>query len=290
MTTLDYLDFEVSIANGADGVYPVAVLHSPAGEAQSLLRWPWSLPEFDRLLGELQVLLFGVGHGTDQGAARQIGDQLFHALFGGDVGYCFEASKATARTEGKGLRLKLRIEPPSLHSAPWELLYDARAAEFLCLSRWTPLVRYLAVPQPVKALPARPPLRILGMAASPPELPAINLQGEQERLAEALAPLRRQGLVEIEWLPGQSWRTLHHALQQGDWHIFHYVGHATYDPDTREGILLVVDDHGALHPLRSSELARLLHDQPALRLALLNACEGARGDEQQAFSSLATAP
>jgi hypothetical protein len=289
MTTLDYLDFELSIANGADDVYAVAVLHSPAGEAQTRLRWPWSRPEFERLQGEVQAILVGAGSATADALARQVGDQLFQALFAGDVGYCFEASKATARSQSKGLRLKLRIEPPLLQGAPWELLYDGRAAEFLALSRWTPLVRYLAVPQPIQALPARPPLRILGMAASPPDLPPIDLQAEQERLADALAPLRRQGLVAIEWLPGQSWRALHSALQGGDWHIFHYVGHAAYDPGAGEGILLLTDDGGTLHPLRSSELARLLHDQPLLRLAVLNACDGARGDEQQAFSSLAAA-
>lgn len=294
MSQTDYLDLELSIGAGSatpDGAarYPIAVLRSPAGEAQGAMDWPWSPGQLALLLDELHSAVLGAPARPTEALMRRAGEQLFSALFGGDIGYCYDASRATARPQGAGLRLKLRIEAPDLLAAPWELLYDPRAAEFLCLARQTPVVRYLAIPQPVQPLAVEPPLRILGMAASPDGAPPIDAAQEQARLGEALSPLQRQGLLELRWLGGQRWRDLQTAMQQGPWHIFHFAGHAFYDSQHGEGQLLLAGDQGEMQLLRAVELARLLDEQPALRLAVLNACEGARGDEQRAYSSLATA-
>jgi hypothetical protein len=151
------------------------------------------------------------------------------------------------------------------------------------------LVRYLTLPQPILPLAVEPPLRILVMAASPSGVAALNLTQEQVRLAAALAPLVVQGRAEVVWLAGQSWRDLQEAMQRGPWHIFHYIGHGAYDEALGEGVLVVAGDEGEPRLLSGSELARLFDGQSALRLAVLNACEGARGAEQRVFSSLGAA-
>jgi hypothetical protein len=56
-----------------------------------------------------------------------------------------------------------------LVALPWEFLYDPRRG-YVCLSTSTPLVRYIALPQPVRPLTVTPPLRVLGMEASPENL------------------------------------------------------------------------------------------------------------------------
>jgi hypothetical protein len=148
-------------------------------------------------------------------------------------------------------------------------------------------VRYLAVPQPLQALTVAPPLRILGMVASPQGVVELDLAGEKARLATALASWQQQGLVELHWLAGQTWRDLQQALQNGPWHVFHYIGHAQAATMASEGGLLLPGEAEEIRLLSASELARLLGDQATLRLVVLNACQSARGNEQQPFSSLA---
>ena len=287
MIQLDYLDLELAIRGSAQTGYLVTVLHSPQGEAQTAITWPWPAAEFEQTLTSIQHGLLQTEQSLRDQTGRVLGETLFRAVFSGEVGLCFEASKSTARSQGKGLRLKLRIEAVEWMAAPWELLYDPRMAEFVALSRQTPLVRYLAVPQPIQPLAIRPPLRILGVAASPAGLPALDVVQEQRQLAAALAPLVSRGQAELVWLPGQQGRDLQAALQGGPWHIVHFIGHALYDQGQQEGVLLLSGEDGAPQPLTASQFARLIADLPELRLVVLNACEGARGEEQRAFSSLA---
>lgn len=276
MTPIAYLDFELAITPQADHHYTATILHSEAGNAEELITLP------DVALDQVAEL-----YDLPVDKAREIGAALFSALFAGEVRSRYAVSQQLAQQEGKGLRLKLRLTAPELLALPWELLYDPRPAEFVCLTRQTPLVRYLAVPQPLTALAIARPLRILGMVASPQGMAKLDLAGEQARLATALAPLQQHGLVELHWLAGQTWRDLQQALQSGPWHVFHYIGHAQAATIASEGELVLADEAGEIRPLSASELARLLADQPSLRLVVLNACQSASGNEQQPFSSLA---
>ena len=52
------------------------------------------------------------------------------------------------------------------------------------MSRNTPLVRYLECPQPIQPLAVAPPLRILGMIASPYDLEALEVEREQRRVED----------------------------------------------------------------------------------------------------------
>ena len=115
----------------------------------------------------------------------------------------------------QGLRLKLRIASPSLAALPWEFLYDARRDQYICLSVNTPVVRYLELPQPPQPLAVAPPLRILGMIASPSDLASLDIEHEKARVEQALSDLRSKGLVDLEWLPGQTWHDVQRAMRRG---------------------------------------------------------------------------
>jgi hypothetical protein len=99
--------------------------------------------------------------------------------------------------------------------------------------------------------------------------------------------LRERGLLELTWLEGQTWRYLQRAMRRGPWHIFHFVGHGGFDPATEEGAIALSNDAGHMDLLRAYSLAELLDDHYPLRLVFLNSCEGARGSENDAFSSTA---
>ena len=288
----DYLDFELEIRGGGPREYPVAV-RSPAGEAQAQMRFPFDAWELKDRLQALEIALLRSG-GTrrrmpspDEHTVQDFGRGLFEALLVGDVRTRYEMSLSEARRQGKGLRLKLRIQPSELAVLPWEFLYDAERDRYPSLSSNTPLVRYLDLPQPVEPLPVSPPLRVLGMVTSPLGLDPLDVEHEKRLVEEAIKGLREGGSLELTWLEGQTWRHLQRAMRRGPWHIFHFVGHGGFDPATEEGAIALSNDSGHMHLLRATGLAELLDDHYPLRLVFLNSCEGARGSESDAFSSTA---
>jgi len=291
---LEYLDFELEISHGSGQEYPVALLHSPAGEARETMHFPFSNQELEEQLHALEKALLSSGKKPwrkptrEQRGVQSFGQALFDALLVGEVRSCYNISQGKAREQGKGLRLKLRIQAPELAALPWEFMYDPRqGGHHLCLSRYTLLVRYLEVPQPVSPLNVTTPLRILGMAVSPSDLDQLDLAREQQRMEKAVQELEAKGLVKLTWLAGQTWRDLHQAMQEGPWHVFHFIGHGWFDRKDEEGFVVLADESANAHHLSATELGLLLADHRSLQLVLLNACEGARGDEHDVFSSTA---
>jgi hypothetical protein len=216
---MEYLDFELEIGAGRGRSYPVAVLRSPGGEADATMHFPFTRPELATHLATLETALLRSAQARParrkfvplhEQPVQAFGRALFDALLVGEVRSRYDVARAEAARQQKGLRLKLRIDPPELATLPWEYLYDARQGEYLCLSHNTPLVRYLEVGQPVQALAVAPPLRVLGLVVSPadPELDQLDVAHEQQRVAAALEPLMRRGLVELTWLPGRTHRDL----------------------------------------------------------------------------------
>jgi Tol biopolymer transport system component len=291
---LDYLDFEIEIGPSPGGqTYPVAVLRSPAGEARDTMRFPFDRLALNNQLLSLQNALLRSGvtrrriAAPDEQAVQDFGRALFDALIAGEIRSRFDTSLRLSEQGGRGLRLKLRINAPELALLPWELLYDSRRDEYVTLSRSTPIVRYLELPQSVSPLRVAPPLRILGMIASPTDLQPLDVPLERQRVEAAVADLRARGLVELTWLEGQTWRDLQRAMRGGPWHVFHFVGHGDFDRNRDEGTIALADEHGRTFKLSATSLGRLLDDHFSLRLAVLNACEGAHGSEKDLMSSTA---
>jgi CHAT domain len=299
---VDYLDFEVEIDEARDGAYRVSVLFSPAGQTRAIARFPASLYALRERLGDSQRALLEARGGRDvvpvaepkvaaaKQAAREVGQALSVVLFTGEVGdlYVQSLDRAKSRPD-RGLRLKLRAATPELAALPWELVSGPRGAGFLCLSNATPLVRYLPLPQPPAPLAVQLPLRILGMVASPTDLPQLNVDQEMQRIEEAIADARSRRLIELVWIEEPTVQALHQRLQPGagPWHIFHFIGHGGFSPGGNEGYLALCERDGRASELTAETLGDLVHDHPSLRLAVLNACEGARGSASDLFSSTA---
>jgi hypothetical protein len=290
---MEYLDFELEIGSGQGREYPLVVVRSPAGEARGTMRFPYDELALQNRLKDLQIALLRSGGALrkvlspEEQAVQDFGRDLFDALLSGEIRSRYDVSLQEAKRQGKGLRLKLRIQPPQLAALPWEFLYDSRQAEYLCLSGHTPIVRYLELPQPIQPLTVTPPLRILGMVASPRDLKPLDVTREKQRVEQALKDLQAKGMVDLTWLDGQTWRDLQRALRTGTWHVFHFIGHGGFDPARDEGLVALADEQGRSHYFHATELARLLANHLPLRLVLLNSCEGARGSQQDIFSSTA---
>jgi hypothetical protein len=291
---VQYLDFELAIGPGRGLSYPVALLRSPAGEGRGTLSFPFDEAALRDRLKDLQIALLRSGgpqrrriSSPEEAAVQDFGQRLFEALFSGDLRSRYDSSLKAASLRGAGLRVKLHVQAPELAALPWEYLYDGRQGEYLCLSRSTPLVRTLDTLLPVQRFRVQPPLRILGMIASPGNLDPLDIGREQRRMQAALQPLEARGLVRLKWLEGQTWRDLQRAMLGGPWHIFHFSGHGGFDARIDEGMLALANEQGQAHLLRATEVGRLLADHASLRLVVLNACEGARGGKRDIFSSTA---
>jgi hypothetical protein len=149
-------------------------------------------------------------------------------------------------------------------------------------------VRSPEIPQPIQPLKVRLPLQILGIIASPDDLPVLDIAWEKQRMNEALGRLVSDGLLQITWLENPTWRVLKEAMWEESWHIIHFIGHGGFNVREREGYICLVDENGGADHFTATHLGQVLGENPDLRLALLNSCEGARGDQQDIFSSTAT--
>ncbi|MDQ3249159.1 MAG: CHAT domain-containing protein [Chloroflexota bacterium] len=275
-----YLDFDLQITPATDG-YLARVLNSPAGQAAATFRPPFTAGELN---AQIQPLLQTVA----QDELKRLGSQFFAALFHDELQTCFRRSVDAARRQNAGLRLKLRLtDTPELANLPWEYLYDPTANRFLTLAAATPLVHYLELPEPPRPLAVTPPLRILAVIASPTDLPALDVEREWTQLQTALSDLVRNGQVLIDRLQPPTLPALQSALRRQAYHIFHFVGHATFDPTRQEGVLALVDTNGLASLLGARQLGQLIHNEPSLALAVLNACEGARPGIVDPFAGLA---
>jgi len=168
---LTYDDFEVEISLGRGREYPIAVLHSEAGEAHETMQFPYDeLVLENRLLALKNALLESGGMrrtslSPEEKIVQNFGSDLFNALITGEVRNRYDVSMEKAKLKGRGLRVKLRIQPPNLAVLPWEFLYEPRQEEYMGLMRNISIVRYPEHPQPIQPLTVTLPLRILGMAS-----------------------------------------------------------------------------------------------------------------------------
>jgi CHAT domain-containing protein len=286
-------DIELEIGAGSGvGNYAVRVIRAAAGgEPAGALELDVEELLSRRDVLEATVLASAVprrGVPLNEQPVREVGVQLFRALFSGRVYGTYRASLGAAQQYGRRLRLVLRLTAPELAALPWEMLFDPETETYLC--RQEPLVRHVDAPYTAEPLQVLPPLRVLGLIASPRGLPALDVEAEKDHLAEALAGSAAEGLVEVVWVPEATWDGVHARLLAGHWHVLHFVGHGDYDARADEGVLALVGRDGRADLVEASRLADLLDEaQPTPRLVVLNSCSSGQAGAHDLFSGTAAA-
>jgi len=294
--TLAYLDFQIEVTATEAPRYQIAV-RSQAGDAHTEIDFPFTDAQLQVELQRLEHAILYARLGTrsrltsQEEAVRDFGLRFFDFLLPpGDARSLYYECRRVAEFEGKGVRVKLLMHAPQLAAMPWEFLFDPRRRDYLALDPYTPIVRYPELAQRTTPLPVTPPLRILGVIANPTDLPRLDVERERQQVEAAIRPLVDGGRVQLTWLPGQSWRDLQQWMRPGygPWHIFHFIGHGEFDQRRDEGRIFLADEQGKAQAISATQLNRLLAFQRGtLRLALLNACEGARGGKFDVLSSTA---
>ncbi len=296
------------------GTHHLRVVHSPDGEPEGTLVWPFDRQALATRLEAFDIARRAPARGVAPGLSRLpgrahsqsptgttraeametvegFGRELFDLLMPEAIGRCYNRSAAIAKERGKGLRLRLRIEAPNLAALPWEFIFDrsTRPGAYLGLSPLTPITRYLQVERPPGRMHVEPPLRILGMVALPNDLQRLAASRERGQMETAIKHLTDTNHVKLDWVEGGTRRDLQRKLRpnEGPWHVFHFIGHGAFDEESGEGLLVMTDDEGNSDPVSATTVAGLLGGHPTLRMAVFNSCEGSLGDPDDAFSSTA---
>ncbi|HKR00294.1 MAG TPA: CHAT domain-containing protein [Pyrinomonadaceae bacterium] len=292
MESVTYLDFDLEIERGQDG-YRVEVINSPSGQASCEFKLPFSSTEVENLLlklGHTRGRKMRRVESPEVVAVKQFGERLFNTIFSGDVQSCLRSSIEEAERQGIGLRLRLHLtEVPELAVLPWEYLYNSRLNRFISISNRTPLVRYMDLPERIRPLTVAAPLRVLAMISSPAqsEYEELDVEREWKILKEALGELEQQGMVQLERLDDASLIGLQRQLRRKQYHVLHFIGHGGFDHQSQCGVLVMEGEGGRDRLVSGQELGALLHDEETMRLAVLNACEGARGSETDSYAGVA---
>ncbi|MEZ4768201.1 MAG: CHAT domain-containing protein [Caldilineales bacterium] len=291
-----YRDFIVRIEDVGESRYRVRARTFDDREASATFEAPF---------GEKDLKIFLLTVGQPRRTVRRgrvpqpmretvdFGQALFRAVMADDVGQLFASARHDAFMGNYGLRLQLRLSgAPRLGNLPWEFLFDGR--DFLALQPDTPVVRYLDLERPPRPMAVAPPLNMLVTVSAPSDLQQIDADEERDKLHDALHEMDPDKRPRIEFTPDAQLSTLQRTLRRArangrPFHIWHYIGHGGYDPDQRSSFLVMTTRSGAPEPVDGFQLGTLFGGYPEMRLAVLNACEGARTDNEDPFAGVAAA-
>ncbi len=299
-------NFDLYIGRGRNGVYPISVHYSPAGETPDSVQVP--IAHNDELMRRwLRCLQDGFIERDDLLAlGRRLAGYL---LPPGLVRDLYQRSRGMTDAQNLNLRLRLRISPPELAALPWEYTYDEDSADFFVLNPSTVLVRYHGQPIPPYSIVSHAPVPILVLISNPPDTSLLGTVKETRNLIKALGRLLDEDQVRVDvlfsglleerraiealaanqagtrLLPGPaSVDALRDALRQG-YRVIHYIGHGEFD-ERIGGVLLLVNDEGDETRVGAQTLARELRGSSAA-VVVLNACKSATESTARSFMGLA---
>ena len=251
----------------------------------------------------ISMLEDSFGRSLMAGTVRLVGGELFKAVFSGGALRQLDRAWTTARRSGRLLRVRLHDFPLALARLPWELIWDKRKRDdkrnerglFLAASPGVSLLRSFSQDYNPELSPTYSPLRLIFIAASPPDLTS----SQEIASALMLAGFRRilhswlgQGLVTLDYLDRACMSNIRDKLTQG-YDILLFVGHASLDEESGEGYLVLEADED-VQGRRDWDRTRVSATNFAQvvvaggpKLVILNACETAKGDDVHAGISIA---
>ncbi len=273
-----YDDFELLVMQKGTEGYPTRVISASAGEAQGILSFDSASDDIQRAMTRIK------DEETDEELFVDFGRTLFQRLFSDEIEDIYRASLGYARAQGKGLRIRLRLEPPELGAIPWEYLYDELNDLFLAISPETPITRYIQVPEPPRSITIHPTLKVLAVISNPVNLaerglPELDAEKEKQVLSQALEEWEKEGLVQLEFLDHAVASEIRERLRRYQPHIFHFIGHGAFEDD--RAYLVIEDDDHRLRLITGRTFREFFLGNDFTKLVILNACQSATTSSTQ---------
>ncbi len=268
-----HLNFDLAIEETEDG-YFTRVVDSPVGKGTARFVSPLSPQDLDQAWAALEASAGGRPDLEYPGLMRSVGRRLFKALFAGELAHLLHASMRMAYQAQAGLRLHLDLsQAPAFEPLPWEYLYDPERNEFLSLSIHAPLTRHIDRMYRIDSYTVEPPLRVLVAVAEPTTYARFGGERKWLDLIDAIDYLARDRRLLLERLKKPTLFELQRRLRRGEHHVFHFIGHALFEPNSRDGLLVMEDEIGRGRTISGQHLGTLLHDHYPLRLVTLQSCD-----------------
>jgi hypothetical protein len=222
--------------------------------------------------------------------ARAFGQKLFNLIFKDSTRLVLDRCLAkTKTTENLQLRFWLHLSTvPELAGLPWEFLCLVPEGNFFAKS-YDSIVRYLDLVTSFDEKPlTEPPLRILAVLSNPNGPPELDIDGELKKLQDVVNEI--EGVV-LDPLYKPTIKALSKRLREhrnsDPYHVFHFIGHAAFNSFNNEGKLLLENEAGGINQINAQELGEILATHRSLRLAVINACEGARTAVKDSYAGVA---
>jgi formylglycine-generating enzyme required for sulfatase activity len=278
-TSFTYEDFDLLIGSRTGDGYPVTITRAPAGDAKGVCRLDPTSPDLQTALTRLE------DGEADEALLRQSGRLLFEALFSDEIASVYRGSLGQVRGQNKGLRVRLRFEPPELGVLPWEYLFDPEEDRFLAVSSETPVVRYVPMRSATRPTAVTPPLRVLVVISNPSDVDPLDVDQERDIIEEALRERVDQGLVELRLLERGVVAEMTQAMRDFRPHVFHFVGHGQFEGD--QAFVMLEDEDGSALPMGELSFREFFLGAAESRVAVLNACQTATTSSAQPLAGLA---
>ena len=228
---------------------------------------------------------------TNRELLKGLGHELYQALFPNQINALFHATMVSAQANQESVRLRLIFESPQFASLPWEFLYYEPTNTFLGNNTETVLSRYIDVPLQKRDIKtASLPLKVLLVISSPDNLAALDANGEENLIREALKKYIEAGQIELDVLKEATNRNSRQMLREKPYNVFHFIGHGDFKDD--KGYIYLVDEYNKPKPLDDETFANFFlgvraafpKENRNLGLIILNSCRGAMVSPNQAFA------
>lgn len=271
-----YHDFDLSIDQAADGTIALRSWCDTHGEYRDVATIDVAALEGDQKL----LAVDDVARAT----LIAVGCRLYSYTFasgGHNIEWHFGQCWGAAGSSNNGVRVRLRVEAPTLAVIPWEYIYSERLRTFLGVSERTPIVRYLELPQAIPSLEAPLPVRVL---IAIPDQPGLDTATEKKEILAALDSLKEA--VQVTVLEGiVSRKRIAEALASEEYHVFHFIGHGDFRDD--RSVLVMQDNDGAEELVDQDRMAGLFRNHPSMKLVVLNSCRGGELSASKPFVGMA---
>jgi tetratricopeptide (TPR) repeat protein len=276
-----YQDFEMEISPARSNPQGLPLYQIRATSAASDMRATSSQPVVLTLTGEeLTDFFYWITYRRIQEFTAKapeynfrravvMGEQLVaFLLHQAEIKQRYFTVQKEALQAGRGVRLRLKLNAPELHSLPWEYLCDTtnhNSPGFLAVAPGWELVRDFSLPpsHSNKSL-LNVPCRVLVLVGTQ------TARQHAQKLTQLFDSENSPFIFEIA--PMSDYNNLSNWLScQPPFEFVHYVGTAGYDTTTKQSFLAMSDENGKNWRLDGQSFERLIGSQPP-QLIVLNAC------------------
>lgn len=284
---MEYQDFTIDIQSTLDGRFEARAIDEASRELRPVI--------FDRPIDQQRLKLLcgtpaearadgeSVPARPPSPPTPEVGRLLYSAVFREALEGLLSERLAALSPASSGLRIRLRFrrddtEAEYLATLPWEWLWNPQKDTYFSSDPHTPVIRDFLREGSASTdifITGRP-LRILIVESAPITAHYLKVKWETNRIFKALAPLEKDGHVELIELKRNTIADFRGALLEGPIHVLHFMGHGGYNKASGFGALFFERLDGRAEQVGGIALAEHLKCNESLRLVVLNACWTAR--------------